>query len=42
VVRDGWASGFFHPFLDIEALRELVRGVKAEGYAYVPLTRKVK
>jgi uncharacterized protein YdaL len=42
VIRDGWASGFFHPFLGIEALRELVRGVKAEGFTYVPLTRKVK
>jgi len=42
VVRDGWASGFYHPFLGIEALRELVRGVKAEGYTYVPLTRNMK
>ena len=42
VVRDGWASGFFHPFLDPESLRELVRGVKAEGYTYVPLTPQVR
>ncbi len=42
VVRDGWASGFFHPFLDPELLRELVRGVKAEGYTYVPLSPHVR
>jgi uncharacterized protein YdaL len=38
VVRDGWASGFFHPFLDLSYLQELVRGVKELGYVYVPLT----
>jgi uncharacterized protein YdaL len=37
-VRDGWASGFFHPFLDLSYLQELVRGVKALGYDYVPLS----
>jgi uncharacterized protein YdaL len=42
VVRDGWASGFFHPFLEPELLRELVRGVKAEGYTYVPLSLHVR
>jgi len=42
VVRDGWASGFFHPFLEPELLRELVRGVMAEGYTYVPLSPHVR
>src|SRR5207247_2859335 len=42
VVRDGWASGFFHPFLDLALLRELVQGIKAEGYTYVPLTRDLR
>ncbi len=37
VVRDGWASGFYHAFLDLALLRELVQGIKAEGYTYVPL-----
>jgi uncharacterized protein YdaL len=37
-VRDGWASGFFHPFLDVSYLRELVLGIKALGYSYVPLS----
>ena len=36
-VRDGWASAFIHPFLDLACLRELVKGVKASGYVYVPL-----
>ena len=38
VVRDGWASAFFHPFLDTSYLQELIRGVKALGYTYVPLS----
>jgi len=38
VVRDGWAGGFFHPFLDLEQLRMLVRGLKDLGYTFVPLT----
>ena len=42
VVRDGWASGFFHPFLDLGLLRELVAGLKAEGYTFVPLKQNVK
>lgn len=35
VVRDGWASFFFHPYLDPELLRTAVRGVKAEGFTFV-------
>jgi len=38
VVRDGWASAFFHPFLDISYLQELVRGIKGLSYDYVPLS----
>ncbi len=37
VVRDGWASAFYHPYLGTNYLRELVRGVKALGYTYRPL-----
>ena len=29
-VRDGWASSYFHPFLDIEYLRQVVQGVAQE------------
>src|SRR5262249_39639561 len=38
VIRDGWVSAFFHPYLDLAYLRELVSGIKALGYTYVPLT----
>jgi len=42
VVRDGWASGFFHPFLDLALLQELVQGLKAQGYVFVPLSADVR
>lgn len=35
VVRDGWASGYFHPFYNLNYLRETVRGIQALGYTYV-------
>jgi uncharacterized protein YdaL len=35
VVRDGFASVFFHWFLAPEALRETVRAIKAEGFTFV-------
>ena len=38
VVRDGWASGYFHPFFDLRYLRDLVRNIKKLGYTYVPLS----
>ena len=37
-VRDGWASSYFHPFLDVEYLRQVVQGVKALGYTYVSVS----
>ena len=37
VVRDGWASGYFHPFFDLTNLTAVIQGVKALGYTYVPL-----
>jgi uncharacterized protein YdaL len=37
VVRDAWASAFFHPYLDVSYLREVVEGIKALGYTYVPI-----
>ena len=42
VVRDGWASGFFHPFLDVSLLQELVEGIQALDYEFVPLDRRVR
>ena len=36
-VRDGFASCFFHEFLDLDLLIELVDGIKALGYTYIDL-----
>lgn len=36
VVREATASFFFHPFLDIKILEEIVDGVEDEGYTFVP------
>ncbi|MCZ7585495.1 MAG: polysaccharide deacetylase family protein [Deltaproteobacteria bacterium] len=38
VVREGWASFFFHTFLDLNLLTEVVDGLKAQGYRFVSLT----
>ncbi|HHS13247.1 MAG TPA: DUF2334 domain-containing protein, partial [bacterium] len=34
VVRDGFASFFFHPFVPLEALKELVNGIRELGYTF--------
>lgn len=36
-VRDGMAGGFFHPYLDIKYLDQLVDGLKAQGYTFLDL-----
>ncbi len=36
-VRDGFASCFFHPFLDLDLLEELVDGIQELGYKYIDL-----
>jgi uncharacterized protein YdaL len=38
VVRDGFASFFFHPYYDINALKQTVQGIKALGYTFVSPT----
>ena len=35
VVRDGFASFFFHPYLDISYLQQAVSGLRAVGYTFV-------
>ena len=35
VVRDGVASFYFHPFLDVKYLRQTVQGIQAAGYTFV-------
>ena len=42
VLRDGWANAFFHPYLDLSYLQDLVNGLKALGYTFVPLTDTVR
>nr|WP_272881671.1 polysaccharide deacetylase family protein [Fundidesulfovibrio soli] len=37
VVRDGWAGCYFHPFIDVAYLKEMVEGIQAEGYTFVPV-----
>ncbi|TML22284.1 MAG: DUF2334 domain-containing protein [Actinobacteria bacterium] len=36
VVRDGVASFFFHPYLDVSYLQTTVEGIQAAGYTFVP------
>lgn len=36
-VRDGFASCFFHAFVELNLLRELVEGIQALGYTYMDL-----
>ncbi|HTR99510.1 MAG TPA: polysaccharide deacetylase family protein, partial [Bacteroidota bacterium] len=36
-VRDGFASSFFHEFLDLDLLVQIVEGVQALGYTYIDL-----
>jgi uncharacterized protein YdaL len=35
VVRDGWAGCYYHPFLDIQYLKDLVSGLKGRGFTFV-------
>jgi len=41
VVRDGWAAGYFHPFLDPAYLDELIQGIQGLGYEFVPVNADV-
>lgn len=35
VIRDGFASFYFHPFIDISYLRQTIDGIRAQGYTFV-------
>ena len=39
VVRESTASFFFHPYLDLDLLKETVAGVQELGYTFVPVDR---
>jgi uncharacterized protein YdaL len=38
VVRDGFASFYFHPFYPVSVLRQIVNGIKQRGYTFVSPT----
>jgi len=37
-VTESTASFYFHPFLDLTYLKEIVEGVQDLGYEFVPVT----
>ena len=37
VVRDAWASAYFHPYLHLRYLKQVVQGVKQLGYTYAAI-----
>ena len=39
VVRESTASFFFHPYLDIDYLKDTVEGIQGLGYEFVPVTK---
>jgi len=39
-VRDGFASCFFHTFLELSLLEELVDGIQELGYTYIDLSER--
>lgn len=39
-VRDGFASCFFHSFLDLDLLKQLVDGIQKLGYTYIDLSEQ--
>jgi uncharacterized protein YdaL len=41
VVRDGWANAFYHGFYGVSNLQQIVTGIQALGYTYVPLSSNV-
>lgn len=37
VLGDAWASFYFHPFYDQNALHQIVEGIQGMGYTFVPI-----
>jgi len=42
VLRDAWASFYFHPFYEIESLEEIVEGLQSMGYTFAPLRQDME
>lgn len=38
-VRDGIVSFFFHPFVNLDLLKELVDGIKAKGFSFLDISK---
>ena len=41
-LRDAWASFYFHPFYDINALQQIVEGIQGMGYTFVPVSSSLR
>ncbi|UCC67079.1 MAG: DUF2334 domain-containing protein, partial [Armatimonadota bacterium] len=41
-LRDAWASFYFHPFYELTALQEIVEGIEALGFTFVPLSQEMQ
>jgi uncharacterized protein YdaL len=42
VLRDTWAGAYFHPWVGLEYLTNLVHGIKELGYTYVALANETR
>ena len=42
VIRDAWASSYFHHFYDLSYLQDVVQGIKALGYTFVPISADLR
>ena len=38
VIRDAWASMYYHPYLGLDYLQQLIPGIRALGYEFVPVS----
>ncbi len=42
VLRDAWASCYFHPFYEFSALEQIVEGIQSLGFTFVPLSEDMQ
>jgi uncharacterized protein YdaL len=42
VVRDAWASMYYHPYLGLSFLKKLIPAIKKLGYEFVPLSADLR
>lgn len=41
VIRDAWASFYYHPYLGLSYLKTLIPGIRALGYEFVPVSENL-